>query len=94
MNQILAYSFLICAVTITTIPIIGYIKSKYYHIDTTPIHYWLNKKQKIKKRYKTFRKHRLSKRNKNTKISNLNKRNISELSYAKYGKLNRHNIGK
>ena len=40
--------------------------------DAKPIHYWLNKKQKIKKRYKTYRKHKAKKRNRKTKISKLN----------------------
>ena len=56
MSQLFAYLFLDTAIVITIIPIIGYIRSKYYFVDTTPIRYWLNKKQKIKKRYKTFRK--------------------------------------
>ena len=56
MNQILAYLFIISCCVIMSIPIIGYIRAKYYYVDTTPIRYWLNKKQKIKKRYKTFKK--------------------------------------
>ena len=56
MNQILAYLFLLCAIVFAVIPIIGYIRAKYYYIDTTPIRYWLNRNQKIKKRYKTFKK--------------------------------------
>jgi len=55
MNQIYAYLFLTTIIVISIIPIIGYIRNKYYYINTTPIHYWLNKKQKIKKRYKTFK---------------------------------------
>lgn len=55
MSQLLAYLFLFCAITFAIIPIIGYIRAKYYYIDTTPIRYWLNRKQKIKKRYKTFK---------------------------------------
>ena len=55
MNQILAYLFLVTLITISVIPIIGYIKSKYFYIDTTPIRYRLNKKQKISKRYKNFK---------------------------------------
>ena len=55
MNQILAYLFLGCVTTIAVIPIISYIRNKYYDIDTKPIHYWLNKKQRVKKRYKTFK---------------------------------------
>ena len=56
MSQLFAYLFLATAIVITIIPIIGYIRSKYYFVDTTPIRYWLNKKQKIKKRYKSFKK--------------------------------------
>ena len=55
MNQIFAYLFLLCAIVFATIPIIGYIRAKYYYVDTTPIRYWLNKKQRTKKRYKTFK---------------------------------------
>jgi len=56
MNQLYAYLFLSSVVAVAVIPIIGYIRNKYYYINTTPIHYWLNKKQKINKRYKTFKK--------------------------------------
>ena len=56
MSQILAYLFLGCVTTIAVIPIIGYVKSKYYYVDTKPIRYWLNKKERTKKRYKTFKK--------------------------------------
>jgi hypothetical protein len=56
MNQLYAYLFLGSLVVSAAIPIVGYIKSKYYYVDTTPIRYWLNRKQKIKKRYKTFKK--------------------------------------
>ena len=76
MNQILAYSFIICAVLVAAIPIIGYIRSKYYYIDTKPIHYWLNKKQKTNKRYKTFKK----RNKKHLKVNKIN--NIG--SYHKY----------
>jgi hypothetical protein len=55
MNQLLAYLFVITFGIITSIHIISYIRSKYYYIDTKPIHYWLNKKQKINKRYKNFK---------------------------------------
>ena len=89
MNQIYAYLFLLSAGLIAIIPIYKYLYAKYYYVDTTPIRYWLNKKQTIKKRYKTFKANR---RNRNTKISKLNNRNKSQLSYSKYGKLNRHSI--
>jgi hypothetical protein len=55
MNQIYAYLFLFSVLVFAAIPIIGYIRSKYYYIDTKPIHYWLNNKQKINKRYKNFK---------------------------------------
>ena len=64
-----------------------FFRAKYVSYDITPIHYWSNKKQRVKKRYKTFK---VNKRNRNTKISVLNNRNKSQLSYAKYSKLNRH----
>jgi len=56
MNQLFAYLFLTTAVVISIIPIIGYLRSKYYYVDTTPIRYWLNRNQKIKKRYKSLKK--------------------------------------
>lgn len=79
MNQILAYSFLICAIIMAAIPIIGYLRSKYYYIDTTPIRYWLNKKQRTKKRYKNFKR-------RNKKHLNVNKINRFG-SYNKYSKI-------
>jgi hypothetical protein len=79
MNQIFAYLFLTTAVVISIIPIIGYIRSKYYYIDTTPIRYWLNKKNKINKRYKTFKK-------RNKKHLSVNKINRFG-SYNKYTKI-------
>jgi len=84
MNQIYAYSFLVCAIIFSTIPIIGYIRSKYYYVDTKPIHYWLNKKQKIKKRYKTFNK-------RNKKHLRVNKINRIG-AFARYNSLNKHTI--
>lgn len=79
MSQILAYSFVVCAIVIAAIPIIGYIRSKYYYIDTKPIHYWLNKKTKINKRYKSFKK-------RNKKHLSVNKINRIG-SYNRYSKV-------
>ena len=79
MNQLYAYLFLFSVIAMAAIPIIGYIKSKYYYIDTTPIRYWLNKKSKIKKRYKTFKK-------RNKKHLSVNKINRFG-SYDKYTKI-------
>ena len=55
------------------------VRAKYVTYDTTPIHYWLNKKQKIKKRYKTFKK-----RNKKHLVVN---KIIKVGSYNKYSKV-------
>lgn len=81
MNQILAYSFLLCAIVFATIPIIGYIRAKYYYVNTTPIRYWLNKKQRTKKRYKTFKK-------RNKKHLRVNKINRIG-SFARYNLINK-----
>jgi len=79
MNQLYAYLFLTTIIVISIIPIIGYIRSKYYYINTTPIHYWLNKKQKINKRYKNFKR-------RNKKYLRVNKINRFG-SYNKYSKI-------
>jgi len=79
MNQIYAYLFLATIVLITIIPVIGYIRNKYYYVDTTPIRYWLDKKNKIKKRYKSFRK-------RNKKHLRVNKINRFG-SYNRYSKI-------
>jgi hypothetical protein len=79
MNQLYAYLFLISLLVSAAIPIIGYLRSKYYYIDTKPIHYWLNKKQKIKKRYKTFKR-------RNKKHLSVNKINRFG-SYNKFAKI-------
>jgi len=84
MNQILAYLFLTTVIVITVIPIIGYIRSKYYYVDTKPIHYWLNKKTKIKKRYRNFKR-------RNRKHLSINKIGSYNRKYNYY-KLNKHNL--
>lgn len=77
MNHLTAWAITITAFSSGLYGIYKVIRAKYVSYDTTPIHYWLNKKQKIKKRYKTFRKHKLNRRNKNfsklTKISRIYK---------------------
>ena len=93
MNHITALILTISAFASGLFGIYKFARSKMVSYDTKPIHYWLDKPTKIKKRYKTFRKHKLNSRNKLTKITKisvLNNRNKSQLSYAKYGKLNRH----
>ena len=86
MSQITAYLFLISLIAISVIPIIGYIRSKYYYVDTKPIHYWLNKKQKINKRYKNFKR-----RNKKyLKVNNINRfGSFNKYSKIKLTKLNK-----
>ena len=79
MNQIYAYLFLLSLIITAAIPIISYIRSKYYYVDTKPIRYWLNKKQKIKKRYKNFKR-------RNKKYLNVNKINRIG-SYNKYSNI-------
>lgn len=79
MNQLYAYLFLLSAGLISIIPIYKYLYAKYYYVDTTPIRYWLNKKQKIKKRYKSFKR-----RNKNyLRVNKINRFG----SYNKYTKI-------
>ena len=88
MNHLIAWAITITAFSSGLFGIYKFIRAKYISYDTTPIRYWLNKKQKIKKRYKSFKANR---RNKN--VNKLN-RNKSQLSYAKYGKLNRYTASK
>lgn len=86
MNQIFAYLFLTSVIIISMIPIISYIRSKYYYVNTTPIRYWLNKKQKIKKRYRSFKR-----RNKNyLKVNKINRiGSYNKYSNIKLTKLNK-----
>jgi hypothetical protein len=93
MNHLTALAITITAFSSGLYGIYKFFRAKYISYDTKPIHYWLDKPTKIKKRYKTFRKHKLNKPNKLTKITKisiLNNRSKSQLSYAKYGKLNKH----
>jgi hypothetical protein len=71
MNHLIAWAITITAFSSGLYGIYKFIRAKYVSYDTTPIRYWLNKKQKIKKRYKTFKKYNLSRRNKN--FSRINK---------------------
>jgi hypothetical protein len=79
MNHLTALALVFSAFGSGLYGIYKFVRVKYVNYDTTPIHYWLNKKQKIKKRYKTFRKHKVNRRNKYTKISKLNKKYIGSL---------------
>jgi hypothetical protein len=86
MNHLTALAITITAFSSGLYVIYKFFRAKYVSYDTKPIHYWLDKPTKIKKRYKTFRKHKLNKRNKLTKItkiSKLNKKYIGKLNFAK-----------
>ena len=63
MNHLTAWAILVTAFSSGLYPIYKFIRAKYVSYDTTPIHYWSNRKQKIKKRYKTLRKYKAKKRN-------------------------------
>ena len=63
MNHIIALILTISAFASGLYVIYKFIRSKYVSYDTKPIHYWLDKPTKIKKRYKTFRKYKARKRN-------------------------------
>ena len=64
MNHLTAWAVTITAFSSGLYGIYKYIRAKYYFTyDVKPIHYWLNKKTKIKKRYKTLRKYKAKKRN-------------------------------
>jgi len=63
MNHLTAWAITITAFSSGLYGIYKVIRSKYVSYDTNPIHYWSNRKQKVKKRYKTFRKYKAKKRN-------------------------------
>ena len=64
MNHLTAWAITITAFSSGLYGIYKYILGKYYfNYDLKPIHYWSNRKQKIKKRYKTLRKYKAKKRN-------------------------------
>lgn len=77
MNHLTALAITITAFSSGLYVIYKFFRSKMVSYDTKPIHYWLNKKEKIKKRYRTFKNFKLNNRNKLikiTKISSLNNR--------------------
>jgi len=63
MNHLTAWAILVTAFSSGLYPIYKFFRSKYVSYDTNPIRYWSNRKQKVKKRYKTLRKYKLKKRN-------------------------------
>jgi hypothetical protein len=70
MNHLTAWAITITAFSSGLYSIYKFIRAKYVSYDTNPIHYWSNRKQKIKKRYKTLRKYKAKKRNSYTAVIN------------------------
>ena len=69
MNHLTAWAILVTAFSSGLYPIYKFVRSKYVSYDTTPIHYWSNRKQKIKKRYKTFKKYKTTRKRNKLKIN-------------------------
>ena len=71
MNHLTALAITITAFGSGLYGIYKYILAKYYFTyDSKPIHYWSNRKQRVKKRYKTLRKYKAKKRNSYTAVIN------------------------
>ena len=70
MNHLTALVITITAFSSGLFGIYKFIRSKYVPYDTNPIHYWSNRKQRVKKRYKTLRKYKAKKRNSYSAVIN------------------------
>jgi hypothetical protein len=71
MNHLTALLVTISAFGSGLYVIYKYILAKYYfNYDLEPIHYWSNRKQRVKKRYKTLRKYKAKKRNSYSAVIN------------------------
>ena len=70
MNHLTALVITITAFSSGLFGIYKFIRSKYVPYDTNPIHYWSNRKQRVKKRYKTLRKYKARKRNSYSAVIN------------------------
>ena len=70
MNHLTAWAITITAFSSGLYGIYKVIRSKYVSYDTNPIHYWSNRKQRVKKRYKTLRKYKAKKRNSYSAVIN------------------------
>ena len=70
MNHLTAWAITITAFSSGLYGIYKFIRSKYVPYDTNPIHYWSNRKQRVKKRYKTLRKYKAKKRNSYSAVIN------------------------
>jgi hypothetical protein len=55
MNHMIALIVVLSAFSSGLFVIYKFFRAKYVSYDITPIHYWSNRKQRVKKRYKTFR---------------------------------------
>ena len=55
MNHLTALIVVFSAFSSGLFVIYKFFRAKYVSYDITPIHYWSNRKQRVKKRYKTFR---------------------------------------
>jgi len=63
MNHMTALIVVLSAFSSGLFVIYKFFRAKYVSYDITPIHYWSNRKQRVKKRYKTLRKYKAKKRN-------------------------------
>ena len=70
MNHLTALAITITAFSSGLFGIYKFIRSKYVPYDTNPILYWSNRKQRVKKRYKTLRKYKAKKRNSYSAVIN------------------------
>ena len=70
MNHIIALILTISAFGSGLFIIYKFARSKMVSYDTKPIHYWSNRKQRVKKRYKTLRKYKAKKRNSYSAVIN------------------------
>jgi hypothetical protein len=70
MNHLTALLVTISAFGSGLFVIYKFFRAKYVSYDITPIHYWSNRKQRVKKRYKTLRKYKAKKRNSYSAVIN------------------------
>ena len=70
MNHLTAWAITITAFSSGLYSIYKFVRAKYVSYDITPIHYWSNRKQRVKKRYKTLRKYKAKKRNSYSAVIN------------------------
>jgi hypothetical protein len=70
MNHLTALILTISAFGSGLYVIYKFFRAKYVSYDITPIHYWSNRKQRVKKRYKTLRKYKAKKRNSYSAVIN------------------------